>query len=263
MAQAATCERRDNVLSRLDERAPTSFYWQLTVLATLGRRDLVRGHPGCRGAAVRPDPDRVGDRRVLPGERGKLGLAAGPWPRRRPGSDRAGAADAHAGIAPVALVATTVAGVEVTASMTAVNVAATYLGFRWIDKFGRKMLAIGGYAGMILFALVAVLGLAMLSGTARMVVIMVGLDFFIASFAVGVGGVGWTLQAGHITPKMNAVGVKRRCVSSTALTAFSIGFMVSPSSSCLLPRCPDARRRNAPRCRSRAARRQRCQRRHV
>jgi len=26
--------------------------------------------------------------------------------------------------------------VEVTAIMTAVNVASTYLGFRWIDKFG-------------------------------------------------------------------------------------------------------------------------------
>jgi hypothetical protein len=36
--------------------------------------------------------------------------------------------------------------------MTAVNVAATYLGFRWIDKFGRKALAIGGYTGMIVFA---------------------------------------------------------------------------------------------------------------
>jgi sugar porter (SP) family MFS transporter len=97
------------------------------------------------------------------------------------------------------LVATTVAGVEVTAIMTAVNVAATYLGFRWIDKYGRKLLAIGGYTGMIVFALVAALGLAMLSGTAQMIVIMVGLDFFIASFAVGVGGVGWTLQ-GEVFP---------------------------------------------------------------
>ena len=35
------------------------------------------------------------------------------------------------------LVQTTIAGVEVTAIMTAVNVAATYLGFRWIDKLGR------------------------------------------------------------------------------------------------------------------------------
>src|ERR1700716_3987405 len=51
------------------------------------------------------------------------------------------------------LVQTTVAGVEVTAIMTSVNVAATYLGFRWIDKFGRRKLAMGGYAGMLVFAL--------------------------------------------------------------------------------------------------------------
>jgi MFS family permease len=68
------------------------------------------------------------------------------------------------------LVATTVAGVEVTAIMTAVNVASTYLGFLWIDRFGRRKLAIGGYVGMIVFALVAALGLALLSGTARLVV---------------------------------------------------------------------------------------------
>jgi sugar porter (SP) family MFS transporter len=97
------------------------------------------------------------------------------------------------------LVDTTVAGVEVTLIMTAVNVAATYLGFRWIDKFGRKVLAIGGYTGMIIFALVTALGLAFISGTPRLVVIMIGLDFFIASFAVGVGGTGWTLQ-GEVFP---------------------------------------------------------------
>ena len=97
------------------------------------------------------------------------------------------------------LVQTTIAGVEVTAIMTSVNVAATYLGFRWIDKFGRKPLAIGGYTGMIVFALVTAGGLTLTSGTLRLVVIMIGLDFFIASFAVGVGGVGWTLQ-GEVFP---------------------------------------------------------------
>jgi MFS family permease len=97
------------------------------------------------------------------------------------------------------LVDTTVAGVEVTLIMTAVNVAATYLGFRWIDKYGRKLLAIGGYTGMIVFALVTALGLAFTSGTLRLVVIMIGLDFFIASFAIGVGGTGWTLQ-GEVFP---------------------------------------------------------------
>ena len=33
MAQPAT---NSNVLTTLDERAPTAFYWQLTLLATLG-----------------------------------------------------------------------------------------------------------------------------------------------------------------------------------------------------------------------------------
>jgi MFS transporter, SP family, arabinose:H+ symporter len=97
------------------------------------------------------------------------------------------------------LVQTTVAGVEVTAIMTSVNVASTYLGFRWIDKIGRRKLAMGGYAGMIVFALISALGLAALSGTFRLVVIMIGLDGFIASFAVGVGGTGWTLQ-GEVFP---------------------------------------------------------------
>ncbi|MBO0834033.1 MAG: sugar porter family MFS transporter [Actinobacteria bacterium] len=97
------------------------------------------------------------------------------------------------------LVNTTVAGIEVTAIMTAVNVASTYLGFRWIDKLGRRKLAIGGFAGMAVFAAVAALGLTLLSGTASLVIIMIGLDFFIASFAIGVGGTGWTLQ-GEVFP---------------------------------------------------------------
>jgi sugar porter (SP) family MFS transporter len=98
------------------------------------------------------------------------------------------------------LVQTTVAGVEITSIMTSVNVAATYFGFRWIDKFGRRKLSMGGYTGMIVFALVAALGLVVVpAGDWRLVVIMIGLDFFIASFAVGVGGTGWTLQ-GEVFP---------------------------------------------------------------
>jgi hypothetical protein len=52
---------------------------------------------------------------------------------------------------------------------------------------------------MIVFALVTAVGLTSTHGTMRLVVIMVGLDFFIASFAIGVGGVGWTLQ-GEVFP---------------------------------------------------------------
>ena len=56
------------------------------------------------------------------------------------------------------LVDKTIAGVEVTALLTAVNVGATYFAFRWIDRVGRRKLAIGGYIGMGLAALFAAAG---------------------------------------------------------------------------------------------------------
>ena len=93
-----------------------------------------------------------------------------------------------------AKVDTAIAGVEVTAIMTAVNVAATYLAFRYIDKIGRRRLALGGYCGMAGAALIAALGVGLLSGMPRIVITMVGLDAFIASFAIGVGGTGWLIQ---------------------------------------------------------------------
>ena len=96
-------------------------------------------------------------------------------------------------------VASTIAGVEVTSIMTAVNVAATYFGFRYIDRIGRRKLALGGFLGMAIFAVTAAVGLGFFSGDARLVLVMVGLDFFIASFAIGVGGTGWLLQ-GEVFP---------------------------------------------------------------
>lgn len=92
------------------------------------------------------------------------------------------------------LVQSQIASVQVTAIMTLVNVIATYLGFRYIDKLGRRPLAIGGFAGMAVFALVAAAGLAFFSGPATILVVMLGLCLFIASFAVGVGGTGWVIQ---------------------------------------------------------------------
>ncbi|HZE40875.1 MAG TPA: sugar porter family MFS transporter [Stackebrandtia sp.] len=92
------------------------------------------------------------------------------------------------------LVQSQIASVQVTAIMTLVNVAATYFGFRYIDKLGRRPLAIGGFAGMAVFALVAAAGLAFFSGIATIIVVMLGLCLFIASFAVGVGGTGWVIQ---------------------------------------------------------------------
>ena len=97
------------------------------------------------------------------------------------------------------LVDKTISGVEVTLMLTAVNVAATYFAFRWIDRKGRRKLAIGGYIGMALSALLAAAGLTFFTGTARIVVVMIGLAAFIASFAIGVGGTGWLLQ-GEVFP---------------------------------------------------------------
>jgi SP family arabinose:H+ symporter-like MFS transporter len=92
------------------------------------------------------------------------------------------------------VVATTTAGIAVTSIMTAVNVIATFFAFRYIDRIGRRKLAIGGFAGMAVMAVVAAVGLGLLSGTPRIVVGMVGLSLFIASFAIGVGGTGWLIQ---------------------------------------------------------------------
>ena len=91
------------------------------------------------------------------------------------------------------------AGLISAAILGAINVVATYFGFRWIDKVGRRPLALWGYAGMAVFMLVAAAGVAWLTGTPKVVVVMVGFSIFIASFAMGVGGTGWLLQ-GEVFP---------------------------------------------------------------
>jgi SP family arabinose:H+ symporter-like MFS transporter len=92
------------------------------------------------------------------------------------------------------LVSQTTAAVEVTSIITAVNVAATYLAFRYIDRIGRRRLAMGGYLGMAFFAIIAAIGIGLLSGLPRAVVGVLGLSLFVASFAIGVGGTGWLIQ---------------------------------------------------------------------
>jgi sugar porter (SP) family MFS transporter len=91
------------------------------------------------------------------------------------------------------------AGLVAAAILGAVNVVATYFGFRWIDKIGRRPLALMGYAGMAVFMIVAAVGVAWLTGTPKVVVVMIGFSIFIASFAMGVGGTGWLLQ-GEVFP---------------------------------------------------------------
>ena len=71
-------------------------------------------------------------------------------------------------------VSAAIAGVEVTAILGAVNVVATFFGFRWIDKVGRRPLALGGFAGMMVFILVAALGVASMTGVPKTVVVWSG-----------------------------------------------------------------------------------------
>ena len=117
------------------------------------------------------------------------------------------------------LVDKTISGVEVTLMLTAVNVAATYFAFRWIDRKGRRKLAIGGYIGMGLFALLAAAGLSFFTGTSEIVVVMIGLAGFIASFAIGVGGTGWLLQ-GEVFP----TDVRGRAASTGATVDWLANF---------------------------------------
>src|SRR5215831_9228321 len=79
------------------------------------------------------------------------------------------------------------------------KILATFFAFRWIDKHGRRPLAMGGYAGMAVFMLIAAAGVAFLTDIPKTVVVMVGFSFFITSFAIGVGGTGWLIQ-GEVFP---------------------------------------------------------------
>jgi len=57
----------------------------------------------------------------------------------------------------------------------------------------------GGYAGMAVSAVVAGVGLMLLTGMPEIMVGVIALNAFIASFAIGVGGTGWLLQ-GEVFP---------------------------------------------------------------
>ena len=102
------------------------------------------------------------------------------------------------GSTPGALAAA-IAGLQAAALLGTVNVVATYFGFRYIDKVGRRPLALGGYAGMAVFMVIAALGVAFLTGTPKITLVLVGFSFFITSFAIGVGGTGWLIQ-GEVFP---------------------------------------------------------------
>jgi SP family arabinose:H+ symporter-like MFS transporter len=114
-----------------------------------------------------------------------------------------------------------IAGVEAAAILGAVNVVATFFAFRYIDKVGRRKLAIGGYLGMAVFILVAAWGVSSLTGLPRVWVIMVGFSFFITSFAIGVGGTGWLIQ-GEVFP----TAVRGRAAATCASVDWLANFVI-------------------------------------
>jgi len=92
-----------------------------------------------------------------------------------------------------------IAGLEAATILGVVNVVATFFAFRYIDRVGRRKLAMGGFLGMAVFILVAAFGVAQLTGLPKVWVVMLGFSFFITSFAIGVGGTGWLIQ-GEVFP---------------------------------------------------------------
>jgi len=113
------------------------------------------------------------------------------------------------------------AGLQAAAILGAVNVVATYFAFRYIDRVGRKPLALGGFAGMSVFMLVAAVGVAFMTGAPKIVVVMVGFSLFITSFAIGVGGTGWLVQ-GEVFP----TGVRGTAASIGAGVDWLANFVV-------------------------------------
>jgi sugar porter (SP) family MFS transporter len=96
-------------------------------------------------------------------------------------------------------VQTTISGVIAAGVLAVVNVIATYFAFRFIDKVGRRKLAIRAYIAMIVALLIGAAGVAFTTGTVRLVIIMVAFAAFISAFAIGIGGTGWLIQ-GEVFP---------------------------------------------------------------
>lgn len=81
-------------------------------------------------------------------------------------------------------------GIEASSILAIINVLATLIGFRLIDSYGRRSLALLGYSGMAFFdVLGAVLYLSHID-----IGLLIGFAGFIIFFAFGVGGTGWIIQ---------------------------------------------------------------------
>lgn len=87
-----------------------------------------------------------------------------------------------------------ISGIEATLVLAVVNSAATYIGFRYIDSFGRRPLAKTGFIGMAVFMALSAVTLVTLTGHSRALALVITLSGFIIFFAFGVGGTGWIIE---------------------------------------------------------------------
>ncbi len=75
--------------------------------------------------------------------------------------------------------------------LAVINVIATYIAFKYIDRIGRRNLGLSAYAGMLLFDLLG--GILVMKGI--LIGALIAFAGFIIFFAYGVGGTGWLIQA--------------------------------------------------------------------
>lgn len=92
------------------------------------------------------------------------------------------------------------------AILAAINVAATFIAFRYIDRIGRRTLGLSAYIGMLISDLIG--GISVIKDFLPGV--LIAFAGFIIFFAYGVGGTGWLIQAEYfdtrIRGRMAAIG---------------------------------------------------------
>lgn len=117
-----------------------------------------------------------------------------------------------------------VRGLEATLVLAAVNIAATYIGFRNIDTLGSRALSQLGFGGMAVFMLLGAATLLLhgtLHGTLRAVLVLVMLAGFVVFFAFGVGGAGWIIEGEYFPTE-----VRGRMAATVAFIDWIANFAV-------------------------------------
>lgn len=119
------------------------------------------------------------------------------------------------------LVSSTVDGITATLILAAVNIAATYIGFRYVDSAGRKYLARFGYGGMAVFITASATAMLTMRGQLEVVVLLICLSGFIVFFAFGVGGIGWIIQGEYFPTQ-----VRGRMAATAAFVDWIANFAI-------------------------------------